>query len=134
MINIKPIKEIIDESLKKSKKTIKDRILRQMDLIFGIDEKGVLQTLRDLIKLDKLSFPSLTLDQQASITAERINAQDEFKIHQIIEGKEVIIDKDAAMKAIKDKTDLGKRLIRIEMNAIKSIFKKVMEQKDKWSV
>ena len=126
---MKPIKKIMDEKKKESKRSKEERIAEQMDLIAGFDEDGeTLLTLKQLLERKIAILAELNEIQKGNLTKERIKAQEEYKIVIIQDGKPKEYDKEEAIKKIEDDTEFGKQLVKIEMRAVEFAFKQAMKQ------
>lgn len=126
---MKPIKKIMDEKKKESKRSKEERIAEQMDLIAGFDEDGeTLLTLKQLLERKIAILAELNEIQKRNLTKERIKAQEEYKIVIIQDGKPKEYDKEEAIKEIEDKSEFGKQLVKIEMRAVEFAFKQAMKQ------
>ncbi|MFX1567991.1 MAG: hypothetical protein ACFFCV_06460 [Promethearchaeota archaeon] len=111
------------------KRSPKDRIEAQLDLIAGFDEPSAkLLTLKELLLEEKekeLAFPLLSFDKQAEITMERIKAQEKFEIYIVDVG---IIDRERALKEIEEKSEIGMEIIEIEKIAVKFALEDIRKQ------
>lgn len=126
---MEPIKDILDRRKKESKRSKEDRLESQLKLVAGFGADGKTKIiLKELLERKIMELPTLTSKQQEEITIERIKAQEKYKISTIDQGIKKDFDKDDAIEEIKNKTDIGKQLIKIEMRALKFAFEQAKKQ------
>lgn len=120
---MEPIKDIIDRRKKESKHSKDERLEGQLKLVagFDVDEKTKI-TLKELLERKIMEIPEFSQAQQEELTIERIKAQEEFKISIIDQDIKKDFDKEQAIEEIKNRTDFGKQLMKIEMRTLKFAF------------
>lgn len=126
---MEPIKDILDRKKKESKRSKEDRLESQLKLVAGFGADGKTKIiLKELLERKIMEPPTLSPEQQEELTIERIKTQEEFKISIIDQDIKKDFDKEQAIKEIKNKTDFGKQLIKIEMRALKFAFEQAKKQ------
>lgn len=126
---MEPIKDILDRKKKESKRSKEDRLESQLKLVAGFGADGKTKIiLKELLERKIMEPPTLSPEQQEELTIERIKTQEEFKISHIDQDIKKDFDKEQAIEEIKNKTDFGKQLIKIEMRALKFAFEQAKKQ------
>lgn len=126
---MEPIKDILDRKKKESKRSKEDRLESQLKLVAGFGADGKTKIiLKELLERKIMEPPTLSPEQQEELTIERIKTQEEFKISIIDQDIKKDFDKEQAIEEIKNKTDFGKQLIKIEMRALKFAFEQAKKQ------
>ncbi len=126
---MEPIKDILDRKKKESKHSKEDRLESQLKLVAGFGADGKTKIiLKELLERKIMEPPTLSPEQQEELTIERIKTQEEFKISIIDQDIKKDFDKEQAIEEIKNKTDFGKQLIKIEMRALKFAFEQAKKQ------
>lgn len=126
---MEPIKDIINNKKKESKRSKEERFQDQLNLVAGFDIDGKKRiTLKELLERKITELPKLTIEKQEELTIERIKTQEEFKISIIDQTIKKDFDKEQAIEEIKNKTDFGKQLIKIEMRAVQFAFQQAKKQ------
>ena len=99
---------------------------KQWNMPVSFREDGKTVTLREFTKGDSvaLSLSSLDEDQRAELTAQRIQMQPKFELGMIGGG---VVDKDRAIAEVKNKTSVGRTLIKIETRAIQHAIEQAKE-------
>ena len=105
----------------------------QWNLPIGHDENGNSITLKEYSEM----LQNESTERMSIIIAENVNNKEELSIQRVIKNENYQsfqvgtygeVDKDSAINAIKSQNELGKYLVKVEINTIQSVLKELSNE------